>query len=255
MGGLPVNMYEVVAAFDTEPPQQEYVPTGSMVLDMAFRGYPVGRVTEITGDTMSGKTVLSYVAAAEMQKLRQGPVMWIDFRGEFSPRKAAQAGVDTSSLMVVHGLPTRYGVGMGPFRYLVSDSVTSEVDAVELLALAEHGRTVVANTWKYRMFPGQFPWIDLHYQSHNRTGATIHTELRGTQVVAPLEVCPQGIDRHMELLDLAEKAGMVTQKGSHWYIRHQGSPTTEYLGSGREKAARALSYEKVATAVRSVLQH
>lgn len=250
-----MNMREVVAALEVDPaPPQKYISTGSMVLDMAMKGWPEGRLSEITGDEMSGKTTLAYVAAAEMQKLREEPVLWIDLRGEFSPRKAEAAGVHPGQLLVMHGIPTRYGIGVGPFQRIVADAVTGQEDAEELLYLARAGRTVVATSWRYRMFTGTFPWVDLKYSGKNTTTAYVTTPTVHDKAVARLRVCHQGIDRPMELMDLAEKAGMITQKGSHWYLRYKGSPTTEYLGSGREKAAKALQYEKVASAVRSVLQ-
>lgn len=247
-------MREVVAALETETaPPQKYISTGSLALDMIMGGWPEGRLSEITGDAMSGKTTLLYVAAAEMQKLRDVPVLWLDMRGEFSPRKAEAAGVNTGQLMVMHGIPTRHGIGMGPFKYIAADAVTGWEDAEELLRLSRAGWTVVATSWKYRSFVGTFPWVDLRNSGHNTTTASVATPVQHDKAVARLRICHQGIDRPMELLDLAEKAGMITQKGSHWYLRHKGSPTTEYLGSGREKAARALQYEKVAEAVRSVL--
>jgi hypothetical protein len=237
-------MGEVVAALESEPSPQEYVSTGSLVLDMALHGWPVGRVSEITGDSMSGKTTLAYVAAAEMQKLGEGPVLWLDFRGEFSPRKAEQAGVNTGALLVVHGMP-RWD--LGPIKHVVADVVTGWEDAERCLAIAAEGRTVVATTWRYRRLPGIYPWVDLSLRSGNHTTATVRTELSGEATVAGLEITPNGIDSGMELLGLAQKAGMIDQRGSHWYLRRKGSPTTEHLGSGREAAARELTrhYKKI----------
>lgn len=244
---------EIAAAFARTGRTQEYVPTGSLVLDLAMEGWPVGHVSEITGDPMAGKTTLLYCAAAEMQKLRQGPVMWIDFRGEFSPRKAEQAGVDTGSLLVMRGIPTRYGIGMGPCPFVVADGVSGWQDAEELLNTSSPNRTVVASSWRYRSMPGAYPWVQLAAHGGGVTEVSVSSPTTVGVAVATLRLCEHGIDRQAELLDLAEYAGLVEQRGSHWYYREEGSPTERHLGSGRERAAAALDYGNISQAVRAIL--
>lgn len=245
-----MNITEAVAALEEgKRTSQKYVSTGSLALDMSMGGWPVGRLSEITGDEMSGKTTLAYVAAAEMQRLREGPVLWLDMRGEFSPRKAAQAGVDTGNMLISHGLPK---FGLGPVRYVVADAVTGWQEADGLLELTAGGRTVVATSWRYRMFVGQFPWVDLRFRGGDGTTASVSAPSIHDVAVSRLHITPNGIDSAMELLDLGQKAGLVIQRGGHWYLK--GSPTDMHLGSGREQAGRKLlTFPEVSEQVRSVL--
>jgi recombination protein RecA len=78
--------------------QVETVHSGSYLLDIVLGGwYPKGRIIEIYGLESSGKTTVTLLAAAEVQKLG-GTVAFIDAEHAFDPNYAAMLGVDIANL-------------------------------------------------------------------------------------------------------------------------------------------------------------
>lgn len=79
----------------------DFIPTGSMTLDMALGigGVPRGRVVEIYGPESSGKTTVALHIAAQAQKLG-GVVAFIDVEHALDPVYAKGLGVDVDSLLV-----------------------------------------------------------------------------------------------------------------------------------------------------------
>lgn len=79
----------------------DYIPTGSLALDMALGigGVPRGRIVEIYGPESSGKTTVSLQIIAEAQK-RGGDVAFIDVEHALDPVYAKNLGVDIDSLLV-----------------------------------------------------------------------------------------------------------------------------------------------------------
>lgn len=79
----------------------DYIPTGSMELDIALGvgGVPKGRVIEIYGPESSGKTTVSLHIVAEAQKMG-GTAAFIDAEHALDPIYAANIGVDTDNLIV-----------------------------------------------------------------------------------------------------------------------------------------------------------
>jgi len=79
----------------------EYVPTGSLTLDLALGigGVPRGRIIEIYGPESSGKTTVSLHVVAEAQKMG-GEAAFIDVEHALDPVYAKALGVDIDSLLV-----------------------------------------------------------------------------------------------------------------------------------------------------------
>ncbi len=79
----------------------EYIPTGSMTLDLALGigGVPRGRITEIYGPESSGKTTVALQIVAEAQKLG-GEAAFIDVEHALDPIYAKALGVDIDNLLV-----------------------------------------------------------------------------------------------------------------------------------------------------------
>ncbi len=79
----------------------EYIPTGSLTLDLALGigGLPRGRIIEIYGPESSGKTTVSLHAVAEAQKMG-GEAAFIDVEHALDPVYARALGVDIDSLLV-----------------------------------------------------------------------------------------------------------------------------------------------------------
>ncbi len=79
----------------------EFIPTGSLTLDMALGigGFPKGRVIEIYGPESSGKTTLAIHAIAEVQK-QGGIAAIIDAEHAFDRFYAENLGVDTENLLI-----------------------------------------------------------------------------------------------------------------------------------------------------------
>jgi len=79
----------------------EIIPTGSLGLDLALGvgGIPKGRVTEIFGPEMSGKTTLVLHMIAEVQK-RGGTAAFIDAEHALDPAYAKIIGVNLDDLLL-----------------------------------------------------------------------------------------------------------------------------------------------------------
>ncbi|MCP6719075.1 MAG: recombinase RecA [Patescibacteria group bacterium] len=79
----------------------EVIPTGSVSLDFAIGigGVPRGRVVEIYGSEMTGKTTLSLHILAEAQK-RGGVGAFVDAEHALDPDYAKRIGVNTADLLI-----------------------------------------------------------------------------------------------------------------------------------------------------------
>ncbi len=79
----------------------EAIPTGSISLDIALGvgGIPRGRVTEIYGPEMAGKTTLAYHIMAEAQRM-DGVAAFIDMEHALDPSYARKCGVDVDNLYI-----------------------------------------------------------------------------------------------------------------------------------------------------------
>ncbi|GBD12518.1 Protein RecA [bacterium HR24] len=81
--------------------QVEAIPTGSLALDLALGvgGIPRGRVTEIFGPEMAGKSTLAMSIIAQAQKMG-GVAAYIDVEHALDPTFAAAMGIDVGDLLV-----------------------------------------------------------------------------------------------------------------------------------------------------------
>lgn len=79
----------------------EFIPTGSLALDMAIGvgGVPRGRVIEIYGPESSGKTTLSLSVISEAQK-KGGVAAFIDAEHAFDSTYAKKLGVNLDDLLI-----------------------------------------------------------------------------------------------------------------------------------------------------------
>ena len=79
----------------------ETIPTGIIGLDAALivGGFPRGRIVEIYGPEMGGKTTVSLQAIAETQK-RGGTAAFIDAEHSMDPAYAKKLGVDINNLLI-----------------------------------------------------------------------------------------------------------------------------------------------------------
>jgi len=85
-----------------EKPQDiEVIPTGSLALDLALGvgGMPRGRMTEIYGPEMAGKTTLCYQIIAVAQKAG-GVCAFIDAENNMDPFYAEDCGVNVGDLII-----------------------------------------------------------------------------------------------------------------------------------------------------------
>src|SRR5918992_19676 len=84
-----------------ERQQVDFIPTGSIALDLALGvgGVPRGRVTEIFGPESSGKTTVCQHIIAEAQR-RGGVAAFIDVEHALDPSYARSCGVDVDELLV-----------------------------------------------------------------------------------------------------------------------------------------------------------
>ena len=94
--------YEKIISADKDD-DYDSVPTGLPNLDRAIgsvRGFPVGRVTLLTGRYSTGKTSLALFALAQAQT-KGMDCLWIDTEMAFDKQHAQMCGVDTSKLKLM----------------------------------------------------------------------------------------------------------------------------------------------------------
>lgn len=79
----------------------ETIPTGSLALDMALGagGIPRGRITEIFGPEMAGKSTVAMHIIAQAQK-RGGLAAYIDVEHALDPAFAAAVGINVQDLLI-----------------------------------------------------------------------------------------------------------------------------------------------------------
>jgi recombination protein RecA len=79
----------------------ETIPTGSLALDMALGagGIPRGRITEIFGPEMAGKSTVAMHIIAQAQK-RGGLAAYIDVEHALDPTFAAAVGINVQDLLI-----------------------------------------------------------------------------------------------------------------------------------------------------------
>jgi recombination protein RecA len=85
----------------TERQQVDFIPTGSIALDLALGvgGIPRGRITEIFGPESSGKTTVCQHVIAEAQR-KGGVAAFIDVEHALDPGYARACGVNVDELLV-----------------------------------------------------------------------------------------------------------------------------------------------------------
>lgn len=86
---------------EEEIPEIPVIPSGSISLDMAMviGGYPRGRIVEIFGPEMSGKTTLALHAIANAQAA-DGVGAFVDAENAFDPHYAQKIGVNLDELLI-----------------------------------------------------------------------------------------------------------------------------------------------------------
>ena len=79
----------------------EFIPTGSLALDLALGigGLPKGRIIEIYGPESSGKTTLALHVLAEAQR-RGGEVAFVDAEHAIDPTYARALGVNVDEMLI-----------------------------------------------------------------------------------------------------------------------------------------------------------
>ena len=95
--------WNLVTDADNPTDVKEFISTGNTLLDYCITnrrdgGVPVGKITEISGEEASGKSLLCAHLAANCQK-RGGIVAYIDTENAMNPDFAHQIGVDLNRLV------------------------------------------------------------------------------------------------------------------------------------------------------------
>jgi len=125
---------------DTRAVDVDVIPTGSIGLDLALGvgGIPRGRIVEIYGSEMSGKTTLSLHILAETQK-KGGIGAFIDAEHALDPSYAKRIGVNTNDLLISQPNSGEQAlqivetlVSSGKIDVVVIDSVAALVPRAEI---------------------------------------------------------------------------------------------------------------------------
>lgn len=116
------------------------IPTGAISLDVAIGagGFPRGKVVELFGPEMSGKTSLALSVAAQCQKLG-GRVGFIDAEHALNPQHVRDMGVDAHKMAIYQPSSGEDAIGMvdkmvesGGFDMIIVDSVAALTPQAEL---------------------------------------------------------------------------------------------------------------------------
>ena len=128
-------------------PEVNVYPTGSLTLDLALErgGFPRGRIIEVYGPSMSGKTTICFLHIAEVQKeeerkareiegYEEGYCVFVDAEHAFDPKLAAEYGVNLEKLIYINPKTAENAIDSidalvrsGKVRVIVTDSVSSLV--------------------------------------------------------------------------------------------------------------------------------
>ena len=113
----------------------QFVSTGIPSLDEIVVGYPLGRVTEIYGMEGVGKTSITLMSIAGMQKAGK-KVLFFDVENALNPVRAAEFGVDLKKLFVTTEVTVEVIAEMvvgyaDQFDAIVIDSLAAMVPADE----------------------------------------------------------------------------------------------------------------------------
>lgn len=140
---------EGTANFLTEDfvPDVNTTSTGSLTLDLALGrgGFPTGRIIEIYGPQMSGKTTITFLHIAQVQKEEEKKAAsiegyversaaFIDAEHAFDPKLAAEYGVNLEKLIYINPKTAENAIDAadalirsGQVACIVTDSVSSLV--------------------------------------------------------------------------------------------------------------------------------
>ena len=81
--------------------QQQFIPTGSVILDLTFGGgWPVGRLINLVGDSSSGKSLLAIEACANFASQFDGDIFYYDTEAAFDQEYADAVGFPKSAQVI-----------------------------------------------------------------------------------------------------------------------------------------------------------
>lgn len=109
--------------------------SGSLTMDLALGGgIANGRIVELYGNSMAGKTTLAFMHIAEVQAKNEGYVVFVDMEHAMNKELAQQYGVDLDRLIYVGPKTAENAVDImdsfirsGQVRLIVIDSVSAMV--------------------------------------------------------------------------------------------------------------------------------
>jgi recombination protein RecA len=119
----------------------EAVPTGAMSLDLALGcgGLPMGRITEIYGPEMGGKTSLALSVAGNVQRTRPGAIGFIDAEQALNLQHVEDMGVDLDRIALYQPSSGEDAIDMietmmksGGFEMIIVDSIAAMVPKAEI---------------------------------------------------------------------------------------------------------------------------
>lgn len=150
----------------------EAIPTGAVSLDVAtgIGGLPLGRMVEIYGPEMGGKTSLALSVAASAQRHRDGFIGFIDAEHALLDQHVRDMGVDTGRLVINQPDNGEEGIAncermitSGAFDVVIIDSVAAMLPR-EMIegAIDESGPMAAQAKLMARFMPRVVPLADVH---------------------------------------------------------------------------------------------
>jgi recombination protein RecA len=250
----------------------EAIPTGSLALDLALGigGVPRGRITEIFGPEMAGKSTLAMHIIAQAQK-KGGLAAYVDVEHAMDPTFAGAIGINVADLLISQPDTGEQAleicealVRSNAVDVIAVDSVAALVPRAEiegemgdslpglqarLMSQALRKLTSCISTPGGRALKFYSSVrIDLRRaetlkQEGNIVGSRVRAKVVKNKVAAPFRTAEfeiifsgasVGISRESDILDLAVEAEIVKKQGSFY------SYGERRLGQGREQAKQFL---------------
>jgi len=226
----PENVADILTR-DRESHPQEFIPTGSLGLDLALGGWPVGHISELSGEPDSGKSCLVDYAIANIQKTDEYVYAGVvDAHGTFNPDYAKSIGVDLSRLWVVRSLSSL------PFLLMTCALVVIDPLLEVVYPPLLQGSTVLVTTELRRNLSRNLTGPVARTGQLNEISARVslrsvlHESRRITSWKVALaaftppadtvegwfDILDYGINHALEVLDYAVALGLIEKRGN-WY--------------------------------------